>query len=211
VRVVLYNRRQILPFNISFTRISGNIALIILSWLFSILLVIPVPTKFDSIVYLPLEFYCLVSLSSHVTILYLAIIGYLIPMSVVAYLYIRVVQFVHHLPNHSQTSQIRRDVRAVRRIVVICCVFTILTIPTIILFIQDIITGKLYPLAYRIQALTVAVTTITISVCLPIVNSLFTIFSSQFVTRAKPQARVHPISILVVINNNHPQQLNTTQ
>jgi hypothetical protein len=203
-RIVLGNREQILPCGISLNRISGNIILIILNWSYAILVCIPAYTKLYSIVYLPLEFYCMPSLSSFGVCLYFGILSYVIPMSGLIYIYMRIARFIHHLSNHSRTSQLKRDVRAIKRIIMICCIMTVLAIPTFTFVFVGYITGKLYPLTYRIQSFTVAVTMFILSICLPVVNSLLTGICPQVITRVKPQVISHPVAVVRFVNNNNP-------
>ena len=86
-----------------------------------------------------------------------------------------------------------RDVMVLKRIVILVNIFICLSLPPAILRIDALITGHLYPLAYRIQAICLAIDMLTMSVAIAVTNPqvkrLIPLFSKHTLTRV---ITIHP-------------------
>lgn len=149
---ILYPKRTYLR------SLMATMIFIVITWFISFLLIIP--TIFlKVIVYKSSEYQCLVDLSMWKGNTYMVVGFYSIPISIIIITYVRVVKFMQRSSLHNQQRRrkmIMRNLMVLQRIVILVCTLIVLGLPSAIFWILGIITGHLYSLTYRIQAMFLA-------------------------------------------------------
>ena len=105
------------------------------------------------IIYLPTEYYCYAAFLNLRGILWTAFIAYGFPAFCLFIIYIRIIIFMRQQAiSQAQTVRRRqaRDVIAIQRIIMTVGVLIFLGVPSVVLVIMAAITGREYPLSFRI-------------------------------------------------------------
>jgi hypothetical protein len=95
------------------------------------------------------------------------------------------VSFIHHLPHYAQTSQAKREVIVVKRILIICGILGFSGSPTTVFLFQYIITGRLHPMADRIHELGLAININIVTLGFAFLNSLINHLSTTSMIQTK--------------------------
>jgi len=136
----------------------ATLIFIVITWFASFPLIIP--TIFlKAIVYESSEYQCFIDFRMWKGNTYMIVGFYSIPISIIIIAYVRVVKFMQKSSLRNQQSRqkkIMRDLMVLQRIVILVWALIILGLPSAILWISGIITGQLYSLTYRIQAMFLA-------------------------------------------------------
>ncbi|UJR11561.1 hypothetical protein I4U23_015741 [Adineta vaga] len=124
------------------------IIILIIQWLISIMFAIPALIA-GRIVYQSGSRICQASLNDLVIFLYLAMFIYFCPLSMIIPIYVRIVHFTrqHSFPINTQHRQ-HRDLRLIRRLLIIVCVIFFISIPYLIFFLRAQFFPNAQPLPY---------------------------------------------------------------
>ncbi len=121
--------------------------------------------------YLSYQYRCWISFENSRGLLIAATIIYICPLSIMFFIYTYIVRYVH------QTKSIVRNTIVFKRIVIFILVNTGIGLPTVSILFIWIISGKLIPLAYHIQGLSMSiglfVATIGFAFITPSIQKLF--------------------------------------
>ncbi len=161
---------------LSLDHIFTYILLILTSWLISILSIIPAFTIFNAFSYFPQQYHCLISFTNVRGFVYSILSAYVIPVLVIMYIYYRLISFIHHASISNHISSARRELKIVKRILLICIILSLSGSPTIIFLFQFIITGQLHPLVDRIHELCVAININIVTLAFAILSSFNKLF-----------------------------------
>ena len=146
--------------------------------------VLVVPTYFlNVIVYTPTDYQCVVDIRSWKGTLYMFWAFYSIPIGLITGMYIRVIRFVRQstLRNQQHRQTITgRDLLMIQRILILLLTLIVLGLPSLILWLYSIITGRLYPFTYRLQALSLATSICTLAFAVALTNPQVKGFLFQF-------------------------------
>ncbi len=180
---------------LSLDHIFTYILLILTSWLLSILIIIPAFTIFNVFSYFPKQYHCLISFTNIRGFVYSLLSTYVIPVLLIIFIYSRLIIFIHHAFNFNHTSQARREIRIVKRILIICAILSFSGSPTIFFLFQFITTGKLHPLADRIHELCLAINTNIVTLGFAILNSLIRLLPAKSAIQRKTKTRNIPLKV----------------
>jgi hypothetical protein len=145
---------------------------IIAQWIFAFLIIVPIlftNKNYSSLIsYSPENFNCLVPFNNIRGIIFVLVTVYLSPLFGLCLIYSRIIvhlrnkrkQPVSTLKLHRQN---KRDASVIKRIYTVIIVLWALCLPTIVFFIQVIVTGQLHWSAYRICWMTISISLVFIS------------------------------------------------
>ena len=105
------------------------------------------------LVYLPTESYCYVSLKNLSSSLLMLCFCYLLPLTYLLIIYIRITKYIRQTSHNSRASlksRQKRDFIALRRILIKLTTLVFLGCPSIIMWLMVLITNKEYNFTYRI-------------------------------------------------------------
>ena len=126
-----------------------------------------------SVIYEPDEFQCITNFRMWQNYTYMLPAMYLGPISIVVASYGRVIIAVRQsslrTSNRRQQSM-SRDMLILKRIVFIVTALVILGVPTLSIWLEWIFTKRLNSLAYRVQAMTLSVSMLVLSISLALIN-----------------------------------------
>jgi hypothetical protein len=121
----------------------NQFVIICLTWIFG--LIFPIPAILaDKSVYNVHNQICQVPLRFHFSIIYLAHCVYLIPNSLIIYIYLKLVQYVHEMSKHvapaNTLSRAQRELQIVGRIVIVITILIVLGIPYTVFLVMSFFT-----------------------------------------------------------------------
>ena len=148
IRVVYYQLRYLRSYSIVFTAIlvKWSLAFLLISFnLFG-----------DDYQYLPNHYRCWIAFENTRGLLIATGIIYICPLVTIFLIYAFILRYVHR--NHLRQRQrtIHRDILVLKRIVIFICVIIVIGLPTVSILFIGMISGRLIPLAYHIQGLSMA-------------------------------------------------------
>ena len=140
------------PTRLSWTSRRSQFVIICLTWIFG--LIFPIPAILaDKIVYNVHNQICQIPLRFHFSIIYLAHCVYLIPNSLIIYIYLKLVQYVREMSKHvapaNSLSRAQRVLQIVRRIVIVITTLIILGVPYTLFMVMSFFT-VIYKYHFRI-------------------------------------------------------------
>ncbi|CAF1202612.1 unnamed protein product [Adineta steineri] len=103
--------------------------------------------------------------------IYSLLVCYLIPVCLILYIYFHLIMYIRRLPNCGILLQTKREITAIKFILKICLVMSILGFPTLFFLFQFIITGEMHPFADRIHELCVSINALGFTFGFSILNS----------------------------------------
>lgn len=156
------------------------ILMIILSWIVSLLLLIPALMIFNVFCYFPEQYHCLILFSNVSGYIYSLVSCFIFPLIILFCIYIRVIIFVRQLPKVDMLTTIHREEKVIRNIVKLYLVSGIAGTLTVFFFIQYIITGKIFSLANRLHEFSLSVMTLIFNIGTARLNSLFSVSSPSY-------------------------------
>lgn len=156
-----------------FHTLQFYIRLIILSWLVSLLALIPAYTLFDVFAYLPEQNHCRIIFSNLRGYIYSFLVCFMLPSLLIFYIYSQIIIFIRQLPKYGLLIQRKRDMTIITNIFKLCFGISLVGSPTIFFLCQYILTGQLHFLIYRIDELWLSVNTISLILSMTFLNSLF--------------------------------------
>jgi len=113
--------------------------------------------------YLPLQYRCWISFENIRGLLLATTIIYICPLLTILFISIYIIRYVR------QTNQIRqrqqRDLIVIKRISIFILVLTCIGLPTVSILFIWIISGKLIPIAYHIQGLSMSIGLFFAAIC----------------------------------------------
>ena len=148
------------------------VLLIIITWIISGIILIPAFKAFDVFVYFPEQYHCLISFTNIRGFTYSLLSTYIIPVSIIILIYIRLVHFTHYASNFNRKLRAKREIRVVKHILTICGILSFSGLPTILFVIHFMRTGKIHPLGDRVHELCLAINTNIVTIGCGILNSL---------------------------------------
>lgn len=108
--------------------------------------------------YLPYEYRCWISFENIQGLLIATIIIYICPLLIIFFIYFYIVRYVVRQTNQiKQRKTIERDLVVLKRIIIFVLIITSIGLPTVFILFIWIISGKLIPLAYSIQGLSMSI------------------------------------------------------
>jgi hypothetical protein len=144
---VVYPQKMILQ------RYSTQLMLILVTWFLSFIVGSVGGTVITPIVFLPEEYFCYIDFENLLRTLMLFLSIYPIPISILCISYIRVIIFIRQSSERvvaGAQQQMNRDVVVFRRTMLIVAILIMLVTPIILFLIMRFITGRFYPLGYRV-------------------------------------------------------------
>lgn len=117
--------------------------------------------------YLPYQYRCWISFENIRGLLLAATIIYICPLFIILLIYIYILRYVRQTNSIRQKQQklIKRDILVLKRITIFILVIFIIGLPTVSILLIWIISGKLIPLAYHIQGLSMAIGIFIATIC----------------------------------------------
>ncbi|CAF1125964.1 unnamed protein product [Adineta steineri] len=158
IRVIYYNKRSLLSYNL-------YKLLILIQWLLIILLILP--TYFLKwYIHLPTEKHCLIPYTNIIGSIYLILFLYLIPLLTIIIIYVLITNHIRSptIIRIQERQRNLRDLTAIKRIIVCVLMLIILRFPTIIFVIFDLINGDLNYLTCPIAGFVTAICLILIGI-----------------------------------------------
>ncbi|CAF1408062.1 unnamed protein product [Adineta steineri] len=158
IRVIYYNKRNLLSYNL-------YKLLILIQWLLIILLILP--TYFLKwYIHLPTEKHCLIPYTNIIGSFYLIVFLYLIPLLTIIMIYVLITNHIRSptIIRIQERQRNLRDLTAIKRIIVCVLMLIILRFPTIIFVIFDLINGDLNYLTCPIIGFVTAICLILIGI-----------------------------------------------
>jgi hypothetical protein len=139
---------------------------IILKWLLSFILILSNFLNGDY-QYLPFQYRCWISFQNTRGLLLAASIIYVCPLCTILFIYIYIVRHVRQTRQLQQRRQmtIQRDLLVLKRITILVLVITLIGLPTISILFICMISGKLIPMAYHIQGLSMSIGLFIATIC----------------------------------------------
>lgn len=165
-RIVYFSRRRLQSFRFYVLAVPVQL-------LFAILFTCPF-LVWHSEKYLPNEHYCFLSFAQYYSVVWSAFTSYGNPLLLICLIYLRIVLFIRRqsslqrfLVQHRQ----KRDLVAMRRILITVGFLTVTGLPTAVLVLIYLITGQEHALMYRIIWFSVTVAMLGLSIALIFVSS----------------------------------------
>jgi hypothetical protein len=165
-RIVYSSRRRLQSFRFYILAVPAQV-------LFAILFTCPF-LVWHSEQYLPNEHYCFISLTQYHSVVWSGFATYGNPMLLICLIYLRIVLFLRRqsgLQTFLVQRRQKRDLVAIRRILIIIGCLTVTGFPTTVLVLIYIITGQEHPLMYRIIWFSVAVAMLGLSIAMTFASS----------------------------------------
>ncbi|CAF0805305.1 unnamed protein product [Adineta steineri] len=158
IRVIYYNRRNFLSYNL-------YKLLILIQWLLTISLILPT-YFFKWYIHLPTEKYCLIPYTNIIGSIYLILFLYSIPLLTIIMIYVLITNHIRSptIIRIQERQRNLRDLTVIKRIIVCVLMLVILRFPTIIFIIFGLITDHLYYLTYPIVGFVTAICLILIGI-----------------------------------------------
>ena len=133
-------------------------------WIVSFVLILPVHIWFD-IKLMPEENVCLLTTKNARGLIWGTIGIYTLPMTIITSVYLKMTQYLRQTPI-VVSSNAKRDILVIRRIILVLIVLLTIGTPTIILMLMLPFTKIGEPLFYRISSMTMSVSTALLSLIL---------------------------------------------
>ncbi|UJR19542.1 hypothetical protein I4U23_022672 [Adineta vaga] len=178
-RIILYKYKQLETFQFVFK-------LVLFQWLMGFISMIPF-TVLHWNEYVPEYYFCEMLISNYFAMLYISGITYLIPVIMIALIYIYIIYYITKykrqtfLQNRQKTIQ--RDLLVLRQVIILIGFMISLCFPSAILWLIFVITGYVNPISYQIGwpsfALLSSILPTTIVSLTPKLRQLIKIFCKQ--------------------------------
>lgn len=151
IRIIFYKSKYLRSFFVFFN-------LIVFQWFISFILILWNFFNGDY-QYLPKQYRCWISFENFRGLLLAATIIYICPLTIMFTIYIFIIRHVRQTNPTQQKHQktVERDILVLKRITVFIFVVVLIGLPTVSILFIWIFTGKLIPMAYHIQGLSMAI------------------------------------------------------
>ncbi len=139
---------------------------IILQWFLSVILILSNLLN-DDYKHLPLVYRCWISYENTRGFVIAASIIYVWPLATIFFIYTYIIRHIQQTNQMQQKRQktIERDLLVLKRTTVFVLVVTGICLPTICILFIWMVSGKLIPMAYHIQGLSISIGVLTASIC----------------------------------------------
>ncbi|CAF0816343.1 unnamed protein product [Adineta ricciae] len=160
-RVVLHRWKQLQTFQMIVKLIIGQ-------WVTSFVL-LTFTLIWHYIEYLPDTYHCQIAFNNFLGNLLATFIIFSIPTIASVFIYIYIIYYTKQQTNVITTQEtryraIQRDIVVLRRVIILITSVTILTLPTLILWIYYLVTGFILPLSYNVEWLLLSLSLVFLSV-----------------------------------------------
>ena len=149
------------------------LAVVMICYVISFLIMTPTFIYFHTIVYMPNEYQCATDLNKWEGNIYMILVFYSVPIEIIVVIYIRVLQHVRKSSIRIRQERKRsaeRELRILQRILILIGVLVILGFPSSVLWLESLFRGRMHPITYRIQAFFLGISIFLVAWAVALIN-----------------------------------------